>query len=83
MIRLIKNIILYRRFQKALRLCRKQNANRQADRYIVANICGQPYVINRSAFRRLRTKGVFRADLKWSEITARQVTTKTLKQWIS
>lgn len=83
MVKYFKNLILYVRFRRALRRCEELNSTRPNNKYIVANIVGKPYLINRTTFRIFKQKGVFRYDLKWSDITAKQVTKERLQQWIS
>ena len=83
MVNYIRNIILYRKFKMALKKCEKMNHWLTYDLYFVANIMGQPVIVNRSTFRLLRTKGKFRHDLKWEDVKAKCITHETLKQWTS
>ena len=83
MVRFIQNLLLYWRFKYALRLCEHRNRHRTKDKYIVANLCGTPYLMNRSSFRRARQQGVFRVDLKWQDVYSRRITSQTLQQWLS
>ena len=84
MVKFFKNLRLYLRFRNAVRRCDELNAQpHEGGEYIVANICGNPYIINRHSFRVLRTKGLFRHDLKWADIYEKRVTEKRLKLWLS
>lgn len=85
MVKTIKNLILYWRFRRAVKRCAEMNATRPtaAGQYIVANICGWPYIINRRSFRKLRAEGLFRAGLTWVGVYKKRVTPETLKRWIS
>ena len=83
--KIIRNLFLFWRFKRAIHRCEEMNKKRTftATPYIVANICGQPYIINRKSFKKLRTKGYFRATLKWENVYKKRVTYNTLRQWIS
>ena len=84
MVKFFKNMLLYLRFRNAVSRCEELNAQpHEGGEYIVANICGQPAIINRQGFRGLRTKGYFRHDLKWAEVCEKQITRRTLKQWLN
>ncbi|MCM1069837.1 MAG: hypothetical protein NC346_08170 [Prevotella sp.] len=83
MVKLFKNICLYWRFKHAIRVCNKRNQYRTTNKYIVANICGYPYILNRPLFRTMRKKGVFRQNLKWIDVYKRRITSNTLQQWLS
>lgn len=85
MVKIIRNLFLFLRFKRAIRRCEQMNAKRSfyEGKYIVANICGRPYIMNRKTFKKLRTKGFFRATLKWESVYKKRVTYNTLEQWIS
>ena len=84
MVKFFKNLRLYLRFRNAVRRCDELNAQpHEGGEYIVANICGNPYIINRQGFRGLRTKRLFRHDLKWADLYENRVTEKRLKLWLS
>lgn len=84
MVKFFKNLRLYLRFRNALKRCNELNATpHEGGEYIVANICGNPYIINRNGFRGLRTKGYFHQDLKWKDVYNKRVTENRLKLWLS
>lgn len=83
MVKYIKNLLLYWRFKRAVKQCDKLNKKYLSTKYIVANICGHPYIIDRKAFRKLRTNGFFRSDLKWQDVFHKRITANSLQQWIS
>lgn len=83
MVRLFRNILLYRKFIRTLKKCDKMNRDRRNDLYIVANICGLPYIINRRSYRKLRTQGIMPADLYWKDVYEKRITYNTIKKWIS
>lgn len=83
MVKYIQNLLLYWRFRRALKKCAKTNIREKFNKSIVANICGRPYIVNRKYYRKLRLKGLFNQSLKWAEVKEKQVTDKTLQQWIS
>lgn len=75
--------MLYWQFRKALLRCQELNSvPHNGGKYIVANICGKPVIINRQGFRELRTKDYFRRNLKWQDVYAKQVTEDRLRDWI-
>ncbi len=83
MVKFFKNMLLYLRFRNAVSRCEELNAQpHDGGEYIVANICGRPAIVNRQSFRGLRMKGWFRHDLKWAEVCERQITRRTLEQWL-
>jgi len=84
MVKFFKNMLLYLRFSNAVSRCEDLNAQPHNDgEYIVANICGKPAIVNRQGFRGLRTKGMFRHDLKWSDVYDKRITREVLKRWLN
>ena len=84
MVKFFKNMLLYLRFRNAVSRCEELNAQpHNGGEYIVANICDKPAIVNRQGFRGLRTKGMFRQDLKWSDIYDKRITREVLKRWLN
>ncbi len=85
MVKFIKNLWLYWQFKRAIKICHQLNDKRKPGEQlnIVANICGRPYIINRTSFRKLRTKGYFNSKLKWEKVYSKRITEQTLQQWTS
>lgn len=84
MVKFFKNLMLFRRFSKALKRCDELNAQpHNGGAYIVLNICGRPAIANRAGFRGLRTKGWFRSNLKWADVYGKRVTKESLRLWLS
>jgi len=84
MVKFFKNLMLYRRFGKALKRCDKLNAQpHTGGDFIVINLCGQPAIVNYPLFKLWHKRGIVRYSLTWAEVYIKRVTKEKLKQWLS
>lgn len=79
MVKFICNLILYWRFKLAFRKCDRLNRGRKNNLYIVANINGTPYVVNRKTWRTRQLWHPKLRRIKWSDVAKNQVTRKILE----
>lgn len=79
MVKFIHNLILYWRFKFAFYRCDRLNRGRKNNKYLVANINGLPYVVNRKTWRTRQLWHPALRCIKWSDIVANQVTRKILE----
>ncbi len=79
MVKFICNLILYWRFKLAFRKCDRLNRGRKNNQYIVVNINGNPYVVNRKTWRTRQLWHPALRNVKWSFVAEHQVTRKILE----
>ncbi|MCQ2359963.1 MAG: hypothetical protein MJ009_00580 [Paludibacteraceae bacterium] len=68
MVIFFKNLILYYRFKQAFKRRDKLNKGRERDLYVVINIQGKPFVLNRGFYREVRKHNAFFRKVKWSDL---------------
>lgn len=70
MVRFLKKIWI----KWLLKRCQILNNRAGGEAYIVIEITGKYYVVNRKRYRYLRRKGVFKTCLNWSEAYKNRIT---------
>lgn len=68
MVKFFRNLILYYRFKQAFKQCDKLNNGRKRDLYVVINIAGQPFVLNRRFYRKVWKYNDFFRNIKWNDL---------------